>query len=107
MLLAGYSEDPLSPDKPAAKGGLLCSLTSKASFGLWKGYRSVTYDDYFLIFGNSELRIRWGELVLFSNFAVSNGYYDCRGEKYTALMGSGAQRTEAIEGYEVFQVMFS
>ena len=53
----------------------------------------MTYDDYFPIYGNSELRIRWGELMLFSNFAISNGYYDARVENYTVLMGEQATRT--------------
>ena len=93
MLIAGYSEDPVNPDKQAAKGGIICSLTTMNSFELLKGCRSVTYDDYFLIYGNSELRIRWGELMLFSNFAISNGYYDARVENYTVSMGEGATRT--------------
>ena len=93
MLITGYSEDLINPDKQAAKGGIVCSLTTMKSFELLKGYRSVTYDDYFPIYGNSELRIRWGELMLFSNFAISNGYYDARVENYTVLMGEQATRT--------------
>jgi len=40
-----------------------------------QGMRAITYDDFYIIFGNSELRIKAGELLIFSNFGIANGYY--------------------------------
>ena len=38
------------------------------------------YDEYYFILGNSELRIKNGELKLFSNFGVSTSAFDNRGK---------------------------
>jgi hypothetical protein len=39
---------------------------------------AIAYDTFFLIFGNSELRLKHGELKVFSNFAVNKGWFDPR-----------------------------
>lgn len=36
----------------------------------------LTYDDYFFIFGNSELRLKSQEKKFFSNFGVSNSTFE-------------------------------
>jgi hypothetical protein len=54
--------------------------------------RAISYDDYFLIFGNSELRVKTGEFRLFSNFGIANGYYKNRGEKVNSLLGEDKER---------------
>lgn len=44
---------------------------------------------------------------VFSNFGISNGYYNCRGEKVTVLLGGGQHDREMdIETYEIYQVLF-
>ena len=52
-LLSAYSVSPVSSDTIANEGGLVFSLTERKVFRLIEGRRSVTYDNYFLIFGNS------------------------------------------------------
>ena len=54
--------------------------------------KSVTYDDYFMIFGNSEIRIKSQECKIFSNFGTSNGYYFAQGETVNILLGQGTLR---------------
>ena len=49
----------------------------------------MTYDKFFLIFGNSELRLKQGEVKFFSNFGIANSFYDSNGDKYTVLNGVG------------------
>jgi len=66
----------------------------------------VTYDTFFLIFGNSELRLKQGETKFFTNFGIANSFYDSSGEKYTVLSGEGAAREEIYEDFEVFAVHF-
>lgn len=48
----------------------------------------------YLIFGNSELRLRQGEKKLFSNFGQSSGYYSAGGDKHTVLLGEGSGREQ-------------
>ena len=48
---------------------------------------AISYDDYYIIFGNSELRIKGLELKLFSNFGISKGAFDHKGRKRTDFLG--------------------
>ena len=41
--------------------------------------RSICYDDYYVIYGNGELRFRSNSLGIFSNLGVNNGYFDAKG----------------------------
>lgn len=51
--------------------------------------KSIVYDEYYIIFGNSELRIKSQENKIFSNFGISNGFYNSNGFKVDVLLGSG------------------
>lgn len=57
-LLAAFTEDPFSSTTPATRGGLIISLTNQKVFYLQEYRKSITYDDYYLIFGNSEIRLK-------------------------------------------------
>jgi hypothetical protein len=72
---------PFSSTEPAYEGGILVSMTNRFAYSCRATKRAIAYDDFFLIFGNSELRIRSGETVLFSNFGIANGYYENRGDR--------------------------
>lgn len=98
-VVAGYSVAPIIEGVAALEGGLILSLTEKRAFKAIPNKRSVTYDAFFLIFGNSELRLRQGELSLFSNFGINNGYYNSEGEKHMVLLGEGASHEQEIETY--------
>ncbi len=52
----------------------------------------MVYDEFFLIFGNSELRLRNGTKDVFSNFGVSNAFYDNRGHKISNFLNDGNNR---------------
>lgn len=78
-LIAGYSQAPLIEGKAAIGGGLILSLNEKKSFKLLEGKRPVTFDAFFLIFGNSELRLRHGDLTFFTNFGIANSFYNSQG----------------------------
>jgi hypothetical protein len=47
----------------------------------------VSYDDFFFIFGNSEIRLKTQERKLFSNFATAASTFDSLGEQKAAFMG--------------------
>lgn len=62
------------------KDALLFSLDNQKTFRLGENNRrAITYDEYYLIFGNSELRLRSQENKVFSNFALSTGYFCSQG----------------------------
>jgi hypothetical protein len=78
-VVAGFSVGAIIEGTASTEGGLILSLTERRAFKLIQGKRSVTFDSYFLIFGNSELRMRQGEQKLFSNFGINNSYYNSEG----------------------------
>ena len=41
--------------------------------------KAITYDEFYIIFGNSELRIKSQENKLFSNFGLTSSFYDSKG----------------------------
>ena len=47
----------------------------------------IKYDDYYLIFGNSEIRLKSLERKLFSNFGIGNSYYDNKMKKKIDFLG--------------------
>jgi hypothetical protein len=64
------------------QGGLLISMTTNSSYELKENRndRGMSYDAFFIIFGNSELRYKNQENKIFSNFGTSNAYFDNRGD---------------------------
>lgn len=68
--------------------------------------KSVTYDEVFLIVGNSEIRWKQGERSVYSNFGIVNSYFDPRGTNVEALLQMGEERETYIKGFECYQVMF-
>jgi hypothetical protein len=89
------------------KDGLLFSLTNRKVFEPLKANSKViTYDEFFLIFGNSELRLKKNEKKVFSSFGISNAYFANRGEKIDVLLGSGTAREVELNDYEIFELKF-
>ena len=68
------------------------SLTNHKTFPLLEGKKSVTYDTYFFIFGNSEIRIKHGEFKVFSNFGIAQASYIPNGSSVKDLLGEGKER---------------
>jgi hypothetical protein len=69
----------------------------------------MVHDPYNIIFGNSELKMKWTDpkkLELFSNFGVSNAYYDNRGFKVDTLLGEGENRSTFFEDFEIYKVIY-
>ena len=61
MVIAAYSEGPFYPKMTSDRDGLLIAVTYQNSFELrTPKKRAITYDDYYIIFGNSEVRIKTG-----------------------------------------------
>lgn len=107
--LAAYTEDSFQPKKTSQGEGLIISLTRQEVFTLIeRRRRAITYDDYFLIFGNSQVRLRSGQNKVFSNFAISNSYFNPRGKRVSDILGGSIQERELeFQYYEVYQIILN
>jgi hypothetical protein len=106
FLFAAFSQGPLIPKTASDKDGVILSLTNRLVFEpAEKNRRVVTYDEFYLIVGNSEIRIRTQETTVFSNFGISNGYFRARGMKVDALLGT-LEREVKMKDMEVYEVDF-
>jgi len=65
------------------------SLNNRKSFPVIPGKRSVSYDTFFLIIGNSEIRLKNQEWKVFSNFGIANSFYNSNGCGVNELLGEG------------------
>ena len=65
------------------------SLNNRRSFPVIPGKKSVSYDTFFLIIGNSEIRLKNQEWKVFSNFGIANSFYDSNGYGVNELLGEG------------------
>lgn len=84
------------------EGGLLISVTNDQRFPLLEktnesskiNYRGMSYDSYYVVFGNAEMRIRTGENKVFSNFGIQNGYfnYEHSSRHVSTFLGDGDNR---------------
>jgi hypothetical protein len=83
---AGYSESAISPHINADRSGLIIGLTNQNVFYLQEEKKSVAYDAYYIIFGNSEIRLKSLERSVFSNFGIANGFYNNKGLGVEALL---------------------
>jgi len=67
----------------------------------------MIYDDCFIIFGNSELRININEKTAFSNFGTENSpCFDSRNRKVKDFLGEYDTREVELESYEIYQINF-
>ena len=98
-IIAGFYPGLHKDGEVMSKGGLLVSVPNNESYTLYKKkqndkvtYRGMTYDQYYIIYGNAEIRIKAGQNTVFSNFGVNNGYYDPRGHKVDDFLNEGDRR---------------
>ena len=107
QFIAGFSEDSFKEGKHPQKDGLIISMTNKTTFTLREVNKNATiYDKLFIIFGNSEIRIRVLEAKVFSNFNIVNSFYNPKGHKVHSILGEGLAREVKTESYEIHQLVF-
>lgn len=85
---------------------MIISLWNKKVF-TFKQKKAIIYDDYYLIFGNAELRVRSQEFKLFSNFGINNSYYYNYGQKVGSLLGEGQQNEVHLAEYEIYSLQLA
>ena len=97
--IAAFSEDPFLKNHIATGKGFIFALTERKVFGLNtknKLTKAIIYDDFYMIFGNSELRIKTGDNKIFSNFGIINNFYETKGETVNSIMGEGEKTREVL-----------
>ena len=87
-------------DKTMIEESLIISLDNKKEYRLnnFRNYpnkdpkdqrviKGMIYDKYYIIFGNAEIRIKVGENKVFSNFGISNSFFNHKNDKIFDLLG--------------------
>ena len=93
--IAGYYQGAFRPKVHADRQGLIMSLENrKVYLPVERNRRSIVYDDYFVIWGNSEIRVKTQEKKVFSNFGLNNSYYKNNGEKVDMFLGGSPGQRE-------------
>ena len=93
--IACYYEGGFIPKKIANKEGIIMSLTNFKYYTTnERNKKAVVHDDYFIIFGNSEVRIKSQERKVFSNFGLNSSYYRHNGDKVDMLLGGDTNQRE-------------
>ena len=100
-LMAGYYSGKYAEATFMTEEALIISLTNLKSYRLnnfannprknkkdTKPVYGMVYDKFFLIFGNSEIRVKPGDKdrKVFSNFGVSNSYFNSEGDNVGKLL---------------------
>lgn len=113
-IVAGFYPGALRDKEILNKGGLLISVTNDNSYLLYNKkpgdnktiYRGMIYDTFFAIYGNAEIRVKSGFKTVFSNFGVSNSYYNSRGDRIDKFFNEGEKREVPFEYCEFYKVSF-
>jgi hypothetical protein len=66
----------------------------------------MTYDKFYLIFGNAELRIKTNESKIFSNFAISSAYFENKRDRVDVLLNEGTINDVNLITYEIYEIIF-
>jgi len=68
----------------------------------------LEYDEFFFIFGKTELRLKIQEKKFFSNFGVTQCVFDPQGMRRNEFLGTESEKENELEiiGYEFYQIMF-
>ena len=113
--IIGLSTEIFSKGSKKTDTGLIFSVNKDGITKVFlskKDKESVTHDEYFLIFGNSEIRLRNNETEMYSNYAINNcNYYEPGNNNPNVLdllMHEEYENTRArtLYGYEVYQMKF-
>ena len=109
-LLACYSELPLIKGENNKGKGFIASLSNKEVFKLRKNNpqsKVTLYDDYFILFGNSEVKIKAHEDHIESNLGIVYRYFDSGTHKNPEVLFGVTDKVETIDCYEVYQLKFA
>ena len=94
---------------------MIFSITNRKSYipkaGI-ENYKSIRSDEIYLIFGNSELRIKLKEMDVYCRIGSLHGYFESEEYEPEMLVGpaedwiKNENATSPLKGYELFSVEF-
>ena len=94
-IVAAYSKEALVKGVENNGDGFLAELSGKKSFYLKKNNAKAkisSWNEYFLIFGNAELRIKSGESQVYSNLGSTFKYFNTEKAKDPEVLFGTAER---------------
>lgn len=102
---------PVDPDRIMRPGkGFLFSVTGKKVYHIRSDPKLpvVSYDNYYFIFGNAEIRLKSQEKKVFSNFGIANSTFDNGNVPRTTFLNvSEVTNNELdIDKYEFYRMSF-
>lgn len=116
QILAAYSDPEFKPQsKIDYRFGMMFAFTNRKVFTLKnqpsnKANKSIpkpiTYDQYYIIWGNSEIRIKSGTNELYSNYSTGNCFYEEPGNDHPSVrdLFLSDERDNFLTDYELYQV---
>ena len=66
----------------------------------------TVHDDFFILFGNSELKIKVHETKIESNLGIVYKYFDTGSHKNPKVLFGVEEKSTILECYEIYQVSF-
>jgi hypothetical protein len=65
---------------------------------------TISYDDYYIIFGNSEICIKVNDMHVLSNFAIQARHFNSKNRDVNFFLGDTKREAE-MKIYEIYQVL--
>ena len=65
----------------------LCDLNREKFYKPKNMYKTICYDKNFILFGNSEIRIKHKDNKIYSNFAIAKSFFDPEEDKLHDFIG--------------------
>jgi hypothetical protein len=118
QIIAGYSKPAFIPrSNTEFQEGHMFALRNKKVFKTKKEAtnkynqtkpRPITYDEFFLIWGNSDIRIKSGTNELFSSYGTANASYEEVGNEEPVIddLFQIPDRETPLADYELFVIEF-
>jgi hypothetical protein len=118
QIIAGYSKPAFVPKaNNEFQEGYMFALRNKKVFKTKREAtnrfnqtkpRPITYDEFFLIWGNSDIRIKSGTNELYSSYGTANASYEEVGNEEPIIddLFQIADRETILADYELFAIEF-
>ena len=109
MTIAAYSSEPFLKEEGKRGRGFISSLTNNKMFPLKEKRmqgRVLVYNPHYLLFGNSELRIKACEARIESNFGSYYGFFNSLPYRNPEVLFGVDEKAATMENYEVYQLTF-
>ena len=110
-VIGGFSEYAIEKGRIEKPGsGFIFNCNIKKSYNVRSDARLpvVSYDDYFCLFGNAEIRLKSQEARVFSNFGIAASTFETGRDTRTKFLNIENPNDNELdlESYEYYQITF-